>query len=69
METDISEEEAELLLQLIGLVKNMGTTIVCEGVETAENVALLERSECDIFQGYYYYKPFPLEELSRHLTV
>ncbi|MDD3394378.1 MAG: EAL domain-containing protein [Anaerotignum sp.] len=63
LKTDISQKEANLLLQLIKLVKSLNTAVVCEGVETAENVALLEHSECDVFQGYFYHKPFPLEEL------
>ncbi len=63
LKTDITKKEASLLLQLIKLVKSLNTAVVCEGVETAENVALLDQSECDIFQGYFYHKPFPLEEL------
>ncbi len=63
LKTDITKKEATLLLQLIQLVKSLNTAVVCEGVETAENVALLDQSECDIFQGYFYHKPFPLEEL------
>lgn len=43
--------------------KNDTTVVVCEGEETRENMSLLKQSECDIFQGYYFYKPFPLEEL------
>ncbi len=53
----------KILIQMIQLVKSLNKTIVCEGVETADNVALLEQSQCDLMQGYYYYKPFPLEEL------
>ncbi|QIB70265.1 EAL domain-containing protein [Aminipila butyrica] len=63
MKKDAAEEEEHLLIGLIKLVKGLNTTIVCEGVETAENVKLLESSGCDVFQGYYYYRPFPLEEL------
>ena len=63
LKADITKKEANLLLQLIKLVKSLNTAVVCEGVETAENVALLDESECDIFQGYFYHRPFPLEEL------
>ncbi|WP_312070926.1 EAL domain-containing protein [Anaerotignum propionicum] len=63
LKTDITKKEATLLLQLIKLVKSLNTAVVCEGVETAENVALLDQSQCDIFQGYFYHKPFPIEEL------
>jgi EAL domain-containing protein (putative c-di-GMP-specific phosphodiesterase class I) len=58
------EKENRIFLEIIKLVKNLDLSIVCEGVETAENVNLLEQSDCDIMQGYYYYKPFPLENLT-----
>ncbi|WP_205666535.1 bifunctional diguanylate cyclase/phosphodiesterase [Aminipila luticellarii] len=64
MKKDPEEEEENLLVGLIKLVKGLHTTIVCEGVETVENVDLLEASGCDVFQGFYYYRPLPLESLN-----
>lgn len=57
------KKETYILLQLIQMVKGFHIPIVCEGAETAEHVELLERSMCDMIQGYYFYKPFPIEEL------
>lgn len=59
---EADENAQRILLQMISMVKSLNKTIVCEGVETEENVRLLERSGCDIMQGYYYHKPAPLEE-------
>lgn len=53
-------KQPKILLQMMRLVKSLDKTIVCEGVETAMNVALLERSECDVMQGYYYCHPIPM---------
>ncbi|MFT3984224.1 MAG: EAL domain-containing protein [Lachnospiraceae bacterium] len=61
---EITEEAGNWLIRLINLVKSLNTTIVCEGVETDENITLLEQSKCDLFQGYYFYKPFPLGDLA-----
>ncbi|MFT4107890.1 MAG: EAL domain-containing protein [Lacrimispora sp.] len=63
LDKNADEKEPRTFLQLIGLIKGLGISVVCEGAETEEHVRLLERSECDSIQGYYYYKPFPLKEL------
>lgn len=64
------KRETDILLQIICLIKKFGIPIVCEGAETVEHIELLEQSMCDVIQGYYYYKPFPLEELeSRQMQV
>ncbi|MGC4018779.1 MAG: EAL domain-containing protein [Muricomes sp.] len=60
---ETAEEAGNWLIRLINLVKSLNATIVCEGVETDENIALLEQSKCDLIQGYYYYRPLPLEDL------
>ena len=52
----------KILIHIMNLVKSLNKTIVCEGVETQENVVLLEQCDCDIIQGYYYFKPVPLDE-------
>lgn len=57
------KKETCILHQLIKLVKGLHIPIVCEGAETAEHVELLEKSMCDMIQGYYFYRPFPMEEL------
>jgi EAL domain-containing protein (putative c-di-GMP-specific phosphodiesterase class I) len=51
-----------ILIHIMNLVKSLNKTIVCEGVETLENINLLEQCDCDIIQGYYYFRPIPLEE-------
>ncbi len=51
-----------VLVQMMSLVKGLDKTIVCEGVELSEHAALLEKCDCDIIQGYYYYRPMPLED-------
>lgn len=39
--------------------------VVAEGVETREQVEFLRGINCGIVQGYYYYKPMPLEEFEK----
>ncbi|MCE0734589.1 EAL domain-containing protein [Halomonas sp. G15] len=37
--------------------------VVVEGIETEEQFRYLRDHHCETFQGYYFARPMPLEEL------
>ncbi len=47
---------------IISLSKQLGLSVITEGVETAEQVEYLTGSGCDMFQGYYFAKPMPVAD-------
>ncbi|WP_218938144.1 putative bifunctional diguanylate cyclase/phosphodiesterase [Billgrantia lactosivorans] len=47
---------------IIDLGKNLGLTVVAEGVESAAHVEYLRRHACDQIQGFYMHEPQPAEE-------
>ncbi len=52
-----------LMLQgVVALAKSLGLTIVAEGVETKEQLEVIENMGCDMIQGYIFDKPLPEEE-------
>ncbi len=51
----------------IVMSKQLGMTVVAEGVETREQVDFLQSAGCDIAQGYYYSKPITVEEFEKLL--
>lgn len=51
-----------LLSGIIALAHSLDMSVICEGVETDEQDALVSESECDYIQGWYYAKALPLEE-------
>lgn len=53
------EDGKKLFLGIISLIKNLNLKIVCEGVETEEQNALVSESQCDYIQGWYYSKALP----------
>lgn len=61
---------AEFLQLLIDMIKKLGFHVLAEGVETAEQVALLKKAGCRFAQGFYYARPMPIPEflefLDRH---
>jgi diguanylate cyclase (GGDEF)-like protein/PAS domain S-box-containing protein len=46
-----------LLRNIVRLVKDLGYTIVVEGVEEYDQVQFLKELGCNYIQGYYYYRP------------
>lgn len=52
---------------IIQLSKNLNMVSVAEGIETEEQHEELKRLGCQIGQGYYYYRPMPLEEIDKLL--
>lgn len=46
----------------IYLAKNLGCTVVAEGIENQETHTLLAQLKCDYLQGFYYSKPLPLKD-------
>lgn len=41
------------------------TLVVAEGIETEEQAAVLKELACDCGQGFYYYRPMPLEQIAQ----
>lgn len=58
------KRKLELARSIILLGRSLGTDMVAEGVETAEQAACLDRLGCYVLQGYYYGKPMPVHEFT-----
>lgn len=52
---------------LVDLGHRMQAQVLCEGAETVQQVQLLQSIQCDLIQGYYYYRPMPAAETDRIL--
>src|SRR5207302_6641994 len=47
-------EYAAVVSAIVDLARNLGMKLVAEGIESAEQVALLQAMGCDFAQGYYF---------------
>lgn len=56
---DIPDSESDMQISsvIIFLAKQLHFEVVAEGVETAEQLAFLKASHCDLAQGFYFSKP------------
>lgn len=64
--TDHSAEYIATTIILIGKQLNY-EIVLAEGVETEEQVALLFKQGCQIFQGYYFSRPLPPDQLVNYI--
>ncbi len=63
MENMMVSSKGKLILeQVVSMANKLDLGLLAEGVETKEQVKLLQRIGCDQVQGYYYAKPMPEEE-------
>ncbi|TNC51628.1 bifunctional diguanylate cyclase/phosphodiesterase [Rubellimicrobium rubrum] len=56
-----SPQATAMMRSLIELAHGLYLKVVCEGVESAEDLALVRRLGCDLAQGYYLDKPMPMD--------
>ena len=47
----------------------MNLKVIAEGVETKEELELLDNMHCAYAQGYYFSKPLPLAEAIEYTTL
>jgi diguanylate cyclase (GGDEF)-like protein len=59
---DLKANDAIVVSSIIDMASRMKINVICEGVETAEQVEFLKNTECDSVQGFYYARPIPQEE-------
>jgi EAL domain-containing protein (putative c-di-GMP-specific phosphodiesterase class I) len=64
-----SPEDAALVKSVIDLGRELGITVVAEGVEQPATAAALADLGCDVAQGYLYATPAPAEVVTEWMTA
>jgi diguanylate cyclase (GGDEF)-like protein len=64
-----NQDNAAIVTAIIMLAHNLGLKVICEGVETKEQLEFLKDRKCDEIQGYYFSKPVPSEDLEKWLEL
>lgn len=54
-----------ILQQIIDMAQKLIIPVITEGVETEEQVGFLTDMGCEMFQGYYFARPIPLDEFEK----
>ena len=57
-----NDKMRNIIENAVGLIHDLGLSIVSEGVETEEQLEAMKRLGVEYIQGYYFSKPLPQEE-------
>lgn len=57
----------KLCSAIASMAGGLGLTVTAEGVETQEQLAMLKKMKIQKYQGYYFAKPLPLDEVEQML--
>lgn len=57
-----SKENDAIIKLIIALAKSLGVSVICEGVETEEQLTLIRSEGCHQAQGYLFSKPIPSDQ-------
>ncbi|MCR5122030.1 MAG: EAL domain-containing protein [Ruminococcus sp.] len=52
---------------VIAMAKELGLECIAEGVETEQQLEIMQENGCDFAQGFFYDKPIPYEEFIKRL--
>ena len=62
-----NRDYAAIVHAIVTLARNLGMSLVAEGIETPEQVVLLQAMECENGQGFYFSKPLDAAAAQDHL--
>ena len=70
IQRDLPGHRAQIVLgNIIRLASDLGMNVICEGVETAEQSAIVMKLGCYTAQGFFYAKPEPPHEFEARLAM
>ena len=58
-----------IVRQMIALTKELGITSLTEGVETQQQYEYLMEMGCQLYQGYLFAKPMPIEDCESFISA
>lgn len=61
-ESVASQSSIVIMQKIIEMAHGLKLKVICEGVETKEQVDILRNLGCTMVQGYYYDKPIPMDD-------
>lgn len=64
---EVDADDRAIASTIVSMGRNLRLTVLAEGVETAEQLALLRNMDCDMAQGYFFSRPLPAAEITELL--
>ena len=65
--SNTSKRTEKIIESVVNLSYNLKMPVIAEGVETLEQVQMLQKIGCTIVQGYYYTQPMTVEKYEEYV--
>ncbi|AOR23827.1 EAL domain-containing protein [Clostridium taeniosporum] len=65
----ISNKDKIIVTNIVKMAKELKINVLCEGVETQEQVNFLNEIKCDMVQGYFFSKPIPINKFKEEFIL
>jgi EAL domain-containing protein (putative c-di-GMP-specific phosphodiesterase class I) len=62
-------DDAAIVSSTIGLSKQLGLSVIAEGIENGATADLLATMGCEEGQGYYFGRPLPVSDLEKQFSL
>ena len=69
MNVETRQKGIQIVDSVVNMAHKLNMTIIAEGVETKEQVDMLKTMNCIYGQGYYFYRPLPVKDAERLLSI
>ena len=69
MKMNNNTNDATLVYSIIDIAKNFNLSVVAEGVENIETLQMLQKSTCNVYQGYYSYRAMPFSDFAKLISL
>lgn len=66
-DVNTNTDDAAITTAIIAMAHSLQLTVVAEGVETKEQLAFLDKRQCEIVQGYFFSPPISVKEMTKML--
>lgn len=63
-----NRESAAIVAAILSLADGLGLKVVAEGIETEAQLSYLAAQSCQNYQGYYFSRPLPADQISELLA-
>lgn len=63
------QHSAHITKAIISMAKGMGLTVVAEGVDSQERLAMLKNTNCDIYQGFHFSEAITHDQIQKQLIT
>jgi len=62
-------DDAAIATAIVALARSMGLGVIAEGVDTGPQRDFLAGIGCDVYQGYFFSRPLPIDEFEEFVLL